>query len=69
MNNVTKVLVHYIQSNDECCNCTLEAQEIVKNLIVDHSDHHLIMALACSSLENADWEEIASAIESIKNKQ
>lgn len=68
MNNVTKVLISYFSRNPDLVNTSHSIKEAVNRLIIDHSNHLLLLALAAASIEQVDWNAIEETFESIKLK-
>ena len=65
MNDQTKILIKFIESHKECCKTGQSAKTLCENLVLDHGNHLLVMALAASALKHVDWEELERIIEAL----
>lgn len=68
MNNTTKILIHHLSANPKLAELPYGIRELVGKLVIDHSNHLLVMALAAAAIEYVDWKVIEETLESIKNK-
>lgn len=68
MNNTTKILVNHFSKNPGLVELPYDMKDLVNRLILDHSNHLLVMALAASALESVNWSVIEETIESIKSR-
>lgn len=67
-NSATRVLVSYLSANPHLVDSRCSNKDLISNMIIDHTNHLLVLALAAASLEHIDWQEIENTIEAIKSK-
>jgi hypothetical protein len=68
MNNTTKILIHHLSANPSVAGLQYNTRDLINKLIIDHSNHLLVMALAAAAIEYVDWNAIEETLESIKNR-
>lgn len=66
MNNSTKILIHHLSANPKLADLPYGTKELVNKLVVDHSNHLLVMALAAAAVEMIDWNAIEEVLEAIR---
>lgn len=67
-NSVTKILIHHLSTHPDVTQLPYTTKDLVNKLVLDHSNHLLILALAAAALEDADWNILEEAVGSIKEK-